>query len=729
MVQYDKNEIFTMAEEFVNQTSQHIFLTGKAGTGKTTFLKHIVQTTHKRAVVAAPTGVAAINAGGVTLHSLFQLSFEPFLPNGAKKEVHFFSRAKLEVLLQMELLIIDEVSMLRADTLDSIDETLRRVRRNSLPFGGVQMLYIGDMFQLPPVVKNDEWNLLKEYYPTPFFFHAHAIAQVPPLYIELKTVYRQQDRHFVDLLNKVRNNILQPTDLEELNQRYLKDFHPPREEKYVTLTTHNYQADTINNGELQRLPGTLHQFSGEIQGDFPDYALPTDLMLQLKEGAQIMFIKNDQGEVRQYYNGKIGTITAIDDDKITVKLDAQGTEIQLHKETWKNNRYKLNKDTGEMEAEELGSFVQYPIRLAWAITVHKSQGLTFDKVILDIRRAFAAGQAYVALSRCTSLEGIVLQSPVSPDSVQTDINAVNFAKSERPQTELTDLLKAEKQRFWTERLQQYFNLKPLFKLLFEFKQLLEDKTSEDFEPAKKLQPEMYSFVRNQELVVSKFCTQLRILCTQSEQSSDLSTLKVRCQKAVEYFFAEIVKNMLLPLRDNIMNFKDKRAKTYRKGLIELEEKIVLFLEEMKRARYNNQLLINTEDIAVPPRQNLFAQSAEKKPKPAKGESAKLTLELYKSGKSVVDIVKERNLKESTIFTHLLPSITSGEVSVFDLVPKVKVEVILPLVNTIITNANSYNSATPIKEQLGDDYSYDEIRAVVRHWEWMKKREVKYPQLR
>ncbi len=717
------NPVFQLAEDFVNQTSQHVFLTGKAGTGKTTFLRHIVKSTHKKAVVAAPTGVAAINAGGVTLHSLFQLSFEPFLPNGAKKEEFtHFSKVKLDVIQGMELLIIDEVSMLRADTLDAIDATLRRVRRNYNPFGGVQMLYIGDMFQLPPVVKNDEWSLLRTYYETPFFFHAKCIAQQTPLYLELKTVYRQRDQVFVDLLNRVRNNILEKSDIDELNKRYVPNFNAPKEDNYITLTTHNNQADKINAEELQKLSGKAHKFEGKIDGDFPDYALPTDMVMQLKEGAQIMFIKNDMGDVRRYYNGKIGTISRISFDKIFVNPVGSQYEIELNKETWRNYRYTLNKDTGELEEEVLGTFEQYPIRLAWAITVHKSQGLTFEKVILDISRAFAAGQAYVALSRCTTLDGIVLQSPVRPDCVQTDEYAIRFAQSEKDATELSDILKIEKQRFWAMRLLLYFDWKPLHRLLYEFQKLLEGKTGAEFDDARGLFYDLKGCARAQEDVLAKFRTQLQLLTQQAEQSGDTTALAERCQKAVEYFFKDIVEKMLLPLRENISNFNGKKAKTYLKNLSALEGNMVMFLEDLKKVRYNDELLINGAELKIPARQNLFEaaekkQAKEKKPKVVKGDSARTSLDLYKNGSTLAEIAQERSVTTNTIFNHLQQFIITGEVSVFDLVEKEKVEVILPYISATVGGERKSSGA--ILQELGSEYTYDDIRAVTRHWAWVK----------
>ncbi|MDR2087279.1 MAG: AAA family ATPase, partial [Dysgonamonadaceae bacterium] len=455
MITPDKNNrFFQLAEDFINQTSEHLFLTGKAGTGKTTFLKHISKYTHKKTIVTAPTGVAAVNAGGTTLHSLFQLPLEPYIPGASqtfKKNLFRFSKQKLEMLRQLELLIIDEVSMLRADTLDAIDDFLRYIRRNQYqPFGGVQVLYIGDMFQLPPVAQKDEWELLKTHYQSTFFFHAKVIEKTKPVYVELKKVYRQKDASFVNLLNRIRNNNTTPEDFQTLNERYNPYFNPPETENYIILTTHNYKADNINNRKLAELPAQEHLFSGETHGDFPDYSLPTDKQLRLKKGAQVMFLKNDTEEPRRYYNGKIATISRIDSDQIYVYIADTNTEILIKRETWENKRYYLDKESGEIKEELLGSFSQYPIRLAWAITIHKSQGLTFEKAIIDTGNSFAAGQTYVALSRCISLDGIVLFSKIHPNSILTDNYALEFSRSEKAEQELDKIFQAGKRKFWAE---------------------------------------------------------------------------------------------------------------------------------------------------------------------------------------------------------------------------------------------------------------------------------------
>ena len=598
----ENNAVFQLAADFINQTSEHIFLTGKAGTGKTTFLKYIRKHTHKNAIVAAPTGVAAINAGGVTLHSLFQLPFEPYLPgvsNPLKKTFFRFSKQKLELLNQLELLIIDEVSMLRADVLDCIDEILRRIRHNTKPFGGIQVLYIGDMFQLPPVAKDDEWELLKTYYESTFFFHARAIRKTDPVYIELKTVYRQGDPVFVDLLNRIRNNIATQDDLHELNKRYNPGFTPKEEDNYIILTTHNYRSDTINQRKLEELPSEERIFTGTVEGDFPDYALPTDIELHLKTGAQVMFIRNDSEG--RFFNGKIATISRIVADQIYVYLPELNEEILVPKEEWENMRYSLNKESGKIEDEKLGSFTQYPLRLAWAITIHKSQGLTFEKAIIDAGRSFAAGQTYVALSRCTSLDGIVLFSKIRPDCILTDDYAIQFSQTEKDENELYRLFRTGRKKFWTERLMLYFDWRPMYDLLRNFDKLTEEKTASEYEQAKLLFAGFKKKIIEWEDTTVKFQQQLmQIVSKETAEDEIISLLKVRCQKALVYFHEQFVADILKPLQDFIKSLKtNKKNRTFLKNLIVFEEDMRLFLENRRKVRYNDIPLAETLALDVP----------------------------------------------------------------------------------------------------------------------------------
>jgi len=600
----ENNAIFQLAADFINQTSEHVFLTGKAGTGKTTFLKYIRAHTHKSAVVAAPTGVAAINAGGVTLHSLFQLPFEPYLPgisNPMKKKSHFFSKEKIELLRQLELLIIDEVSMLRADVLDCIDEILRHIRRNSQPFGGIQVLYIGDLFQLPPVAKTEEWELLETYYESTFFFHARVIKRTEPVYLELKTVYRQGDPVFVDLLNRIRNNIATTEDLHELNKRYNPGFIPKEGENYIILTTHNYRSDAINHRQLEELPSEEHVFTGTVEGDFPDYALPTDLELHLKAGAQVMFIRNDTEG--RFFNGKIVTITQIVADQIYVYLPDLNEDILVPKEEWENMRYSLNKESNKIEEEKLGSFIQYPLRLAWAITIHKSQGLTFEKAIIDAGGSFAAGQTYVALSRCTSLDGIVLFSKIRPNCILTDDYAVRYSRTEKDGNELLRLFLEGRKKFRTERLLLYFDWRPIHDILWRFDKLAEDKTTQEYEPAKLLFAGFKKKITGWENTTIKFQQQLKqIICQEAPEDEIIALLKVRCQKAIIYFHEQFVTDVLKPLQNLITILKiDKKNRTLIKSLIEYERDMKLFLENRRKVRYNDVPLAETIELVVPKR--------------------------------------------------------------------------------------------------------------------------------
>jgi len=413
-----------LANDFVSFTGKNIFLTGKAGTGKTTFLHNLRKRTHKRMVVVAPTGVAAINAGGMTIHSFFQMPFGPIIPGGSldsriirengSRFQRKFGREKINIIRSLDLLVIDEISMVRADLLDGIDEVLRQYKNRNKPFGGVQLLMIGDLQQLAPVVKDDEWGILKKYYDTAFFFSSMALKKTDFVSIVLEHVYRQSDQAFIDVLNKVRHNQTDEATLEILNRRYIPDFIGKHDKGYIILTTHNAQAQEINQSKLNNLGGKSILLKGSVRDDFPEFSYPTDLLLELKEGAQVMFVKNDIAQERQYYNGKIGVIDEIEEDVISVRCDGDENLIKVAKAEWQNVKYSLNEETREISETVSGSFIQFPLKLAWAITIHKSQGLTFEKAIIDARAAFAHGQVYVALSRCKTLEGMVLNAPLTP---------------------------------------------------------------------------------------------------------------------------------------------------------------------------------------------------------------------------------------------------------------------------------------------------------------------------
>ena len=427
----ENNPELQLAWQFIENTGTHLFLTGKAGTGKTTFLKRLKEQSPKRMVILAPTGIAAINAGGVTIHSFFQLSFAPFVPETTfnSSQTHYrFSKEKRNIIRSMDLLVIDEISMVRADLLDAIDSALRRYRDREKPFGGVQLLMIGDLQQLAPVVKENEWEMLKNYYETPYFFASRALRETVYMTIELKTVYRQSDTFFLSLLNKIRENQADDEVLNELNRRYQPGFRPRKEEGYIRLTTHNYQAQKVNDNELASLPGQTYSFRAEIDGTFLEYLYPADEVLTIKAGAQIMFLKNDPSSEKRYYNGMIGEVAAVNDAGMIVRGKDNGDEFQLLPEEWGNYKYVLNEETKEITEEIEGTFRQYPIRLAWAITIHKSQGLTFERAIIDARNSFAHGQTYVALSRCKTLEGMVLESPLRREAIISDSTVDNFTK-------------------------------------------------------------------------------------------------------------------------------------------------------------------------------------------------------------------------------------------------------------------------------------------------------------
>lgn len=430
MTNLQSNPQLELAYDYVSQTDKNIFLTGKAGTGKTTFLNRIKNDGIKSMAIVAPTGVAAINAGGMTIHSLFQLPFGPFIPGTTvdASRQRKFTRDKIRLIRRIDLLVIDEISMVRADVLDGIDDVLRRYKDRFKPFGGIQLLMIGDLHQLPPVVKDTEWDMLREHYETPYFFSSHALRQTQPVTIELKHIFRQSDIHFIGLLNKVRDNRIDAEVLDMLNSRYQPDFEPTESEPYITLSSHNASANAINQEKLAELPGRPERFKAVINGDFPEHAYPADVDLELKVGAQVMFIKNDLAPEKRFYNGKIGQVVGIGTERIRVRCPQDADEIVVTVSEWSNLKYTLNEATNEVVEEVMGTFHQFPLKLAWAITIHKSQGLTFERAIIDAQAAFAHGQVYVALSRCKSFEGIVLRTKIAYNSIKTDATVRNFSE-------------------------------------------------------------------------------------------------------------------------------------------------------------------------------------------------------------------------------------------------------------------------------------------------------------
>lgn len=471
-----KDHLFELTESYISQTGISVFLTGRAGTGKTTFLKYIVENTPKRCVVLAPTGVAAINAGGVTIHSFFQLPLCPYLPDVKELITEYqlpeaqrhLRKEKVKIIKTLDLLIIDEISMVRADLLDAVDAVMRRYRRNSLPFGGVQVLMIGDAHQLPPVVKEQDEFWLKKVYQSPFFFHSKVMQQLKYVTVELQTVYRQSDNSFLNILNSIRDGVMDNSTYRLLNSRLDPRFNPDDTkavsgQRWIRLTTHNRQADNINQEKMETLNTRPYTFYAEIEGTFPENTLPAEKVLQLKEGAQVMFIKNDTREGR-FYNGKIATVTEIDyDDGITV-TDENGDEIIVPLEKWENIQYEIDKETKDIIPKVEGTFTQYPLRAAWAVTIHKSQGLTFDNVIIDAASAFTFGQVYVALSRCRTLEGIVLNSPISQSCLFNNSDVSGFHEQFMPVSEMERALEECKAEYFMNTLKDCFSFSELERL-------------------------------------------------------------------------------------------------------------------------------------------------------------------------------------------------------------------------------------------------------------------------
>ncbi len=535
------NHELRLAGDFVRYTGSHVFLTGKAGTGKTTFLHQLKRSTEKRMVITAPTGVAAVNAGGVTLHSFFQLPFGPFIPGSQiheanRQRMFRFSREKKQTIKSLDLLVIDEISMVRADLLDSVDAVLREQRRNDQPFGGVQLLMIGDLHQLSPVAKPEEWQLLKQHYDSVYFFSSHALGRTNLITIELDHIFRQSDARFIRLLNQVRDNRMDSKAIEELNQRYIANFTPEENQGYITMTTHNHGADTINRTRLDALAEKEYRFDAEVSGEFLDHAFPAPESLIVKKGAQVMFLRNDASPEKQYYNGKIGKITRISDGRIHVLCPDDPDETDVEPVVWDNIKYTLNPETMEIREEIIGRFKQFPLKPAWAITVHKSQGLTFEKAVIDVKSAFAHGQVYVALSRCKSLEGLVLSSPIPARGVETDVAVLNFVEAARQTPPSDNRLQESKISFQQHLLLACFDFQLLRNRLFSLVRLLKDNAhiirvfgAKDMDRRKDLaQEQIFS-------VSEKFKRQLHTLFAAQTLPESDAHIRERAGKASQWF--------------------------------------------------------------------------------------------------------------------------------------------------------------------------------------------------
>lgn len=730
--QRHNNEMNT-AWQFIAHTGMSVFLTGKAGTGKTTFLQELRSRLPKRMVVLAPTGVAAINAGGQTIHSFFQLPFGPFVPDAVSRtNTNRFRMAqqKKNLIRSLDLLVIDEISMVRADLLDQIDDALRRYRDPLKPFGGVQLLLIGDLMQLSPVAKNDEWALLSQYYATPYFFSSHALQQVPYVTIELRHIYRQHDSSFVDLLAKVRSATLNRDDVDRLNSRYIPGFSP-KERDWIHLTTHNNTAREFNESQMGRLPSKPHTFSCTVRGDFPETNYPAAPQLTLKEGAQVMFIKNDPTGAHEYYNGKIGIVSRIAENFIEVTCSDSPRPIEVTPVTWENNKYTLNPDTKEITEETAGTFTQYPLRPAWAITVHKSQGLTFDKAVIDINSAFAHGQTYVALSRCRTLEGIVLTSPLRASALINDTTVNSFIDSEIGKIpENTAQLPLLKRKYLLSLLDELYSFSGI-NLDYEWLLRVVDEHLSRQYPKYLIRLKAVERPLHEKLiyVANRFRNLYTPVIGREDTSPQGSAMSRRITDSFAYF-ADTIKEIFETLitRDAVIPIENKQvATTYKNALSALTQSVLLkyalfkglrgkefnvstYLDIKAKASLANDSNARPAKKSAPRIKETHTQKEkapkkEREPKAHKTDTFQETLRLYNTGMSPDEIASARNLKPWTIYGHIAHLVANGLIDIDEVVSKEH--------QAIIRNAASkFTTAYTLREirdLLPPEITYPEIK--------------------
>lgn len=720
----EMNEESILAWNIIEKTSANLFLTGKAGTGKTTFLKRLKELSPKRMIVLAPTGIAAINAGGMTIHSFFQLPFSPYVPGttfgSGEQKRYQFSKLKRNIIRSIDLLVIDEISMVRSDLLDAIDSVLRQYRkRHDLPFGGVQLLMIGDLQQLAPVVTPQEEHLLGQHYDTPFFFSSNALKQVGYLTVELKKIYRQQDEQFISLLNQIRENKASEETLQALNQRYIPNFVPPKEGNYIRLTTHNAPAQYINEQQLAALPAQAYSFTAEVEGNFPESSYPADFKLILKPGAQVMFIKNDPQH--RFYNGMIGEVIGVktdeNDSKIIVRSKDSGEELELEKMEWTNAKYTLNEKTKEIEETVEGKFMQYPLRLAWAITIHKSQGLTFEHAIIDASHSFTHGQTYVALSRCKTLEGMVLSEPLSRGAIISSQTVDAFTSQlAAPSQEQISSLELQYIIYCISELFDFYSIRAsyehLMRCLVEF---FNGKYPRVVSEYQKLQVVLKSLIA----VSDKFRVQYTGMLTRNPDVRQ-AELQDRIHKGAMYFLDKIGILSDLIRKSNL----DTDNKVARK---QFEDRFSVFSEDVKLKerllKYECSAEFTVTDYLKKKAQFLLLdadassdsgsgrksrrQKKPNEPKVPKTPTREISYNLYKQGMTLEQIAAERGFVKDTIAGHLASYVKEGKVGLRALISSAHEKKIRDFMKA----HPELEHFSEIKEALGAGIDYYEIKLV------------------
>lgn len=699
--------------DLIEYTSRSVFLTGKAGTGKTTFLNEFVKKTKKKHIVVAPTGIAAINAGGVTIHSMFGLPLRTFLPttdridsslanNIIDLQQHFkYRKDKLKLLREVEVLIIDEVSMLRADVLDMMDFSLRFIRRNNQRFGGVQMLFIGDLYQLPPVVRDE--HVLKMFYNSPFFFDSLAIKDIPLLTIELTKVYRQTDQEFLEILNAIRDGDVANIDFNHLNERYDPGFEAG-EEPYVYLCSHNKMADDINQEKLKDIKVSPKSYEAKLFGEFKENQFPNEQFLELKVGAQVMFIRNDITGEKKYFNGKLGEISSLDENEVKVILEGSEREITVKREVWEQKKYSLDTDKNIKE-EVLGSFEQFPIKLAWAVTIHKSQGLTFDKVIIDAGKSFTAGQVYVALSRCRTLEGIVLKSKITPEVIFKDNRILKFQGETQANDNVESILNQEKYDYSIRKLLRTVDCQWFLKEVEQWNNLSIVTKSIDRTKSSQL----YLQLKRDVLNLGKIFEKLERIIFQKvnlfiEKKEDWSEIESKSKGAVNFFFTEIRDKVFNPLKEFYAEIKGaKGLKQYNEELKNWLEDIEEYLNSLKEIHLLETKLLDEKN------------DKEVSMKIAKVPSQVLTFQLFEQGKTISEIAMERGLVKETVIGHLAKFAEQGLLDIARVITSDKIKAFKEMFHR-----DPKENLTDWKAALPNDFEFNEIRILINHFTYQKE---------